>query len=171
MYPSTQNCVCFLVGSEWCLLTDLKKGAREMSSQLSPCLGSSRLQYVVQGIVRVTVWLKSPLSFWTFLITVYICVCAKHIFLSSLKKWMRDISIPSTHHPHNFKTSLLLHSLWLWSSTQDISDRRVILLVMQETQKTWVQSLGWKDPLEKGMATHSSILAWEIPWTEGPGGL
>ena len=33
-------------------------------------------------------------------------------------------------------------------------------------QKTWVQSLGWEDPLEKGIATHSSILAWRIPWTE-----
>ena len=38
-------------------------------------------------------------------------------------------------------------------------------------QETWVQSLGWEDPLEKGMATHSSILAWRIPWTEEPGGL
>jgi len=38
-------------------------------------------------------------------------------------------------------------------------------------QETWVQSLGWDDPLEKGMATHSSILAWRIPWTEEPGGL
>ena len=37
-------------------------------------------------------------------------------------------------------------------------------------QETWVQSLGWDDPLKKGMATHSSILAWEIPWTEDPGG-
>ena len=34
-----------------------------------------------------------------------------------------------------------------------------------------VQSLGWEDPLEKEMATHSSILAWQIPWTEEPGGL
>ena len=39
---------------------------------------------------------------------------------------------------------------------------------MQETQ---VQSLGWEDPLEKETAIHSSILAWEIPWTEDPGGL
>ena len=39
---------------------------------------------------------------------------------------------------------------------------------MQETQ---VQSLGWEDPLEKEMATHSSILAWEISWIEEPGGL
>ena len=37
-------------------------------------------------------------------------------------------------------------------------------------QETWVQSLGQEDPLEKGMATHSSILAWRIPWTEEPGG-
>ena len=38
-------------------------------------------------------------------------------------------------------------------------------------QKTWVQFPGQEDPLEKEMATHSSILAWEIPWTEEPGGL
>ena len=38
-------------------------------------------------------------------------------------------------------------------------------------QETWVQSLGREDPLEKGMATHSSILAWEIPWTEEWAGL
>ena len=38
-------------------------------------------------------------------------------------------------------------------------------------RETWVQSLGWKDPLEKGKATHSSILVWRIPWTEEPGGL
>ena len=42
------------------------------------------------------------------------------------------------------------------------------LSAMRETR---VQSLGWEDPLEKGMATHSSFLAWEIPWTEEPGGL
>ena len=38
-------------------------------------------------------------------------------------------------------------------------------------QETPVQSLGWEDPLEEEMATHSSILAWEIPWTVEPGGL
>ena len=38
-------------------------------------------------------------------------------------------------------------------------------------QETWVRSLGWEVPLEKGMATHSSILAWRIPWTEEPGRL
>ena len=38
-------------------------------------------------------------------------------------------------------------------------------------QETWVQFPGWEDPLGEGMATHSSILAWRIPWTEEPGGL
>ena len=38
-------------------------------------------------------------------------------------------------------------------------------------QETWVQSLGQEDSLEKGLATHSSILAWTVPWTEEPGGL
>ena len=42
---------------------------------------------------------------------------------------------------------------------------------MQETEKMWVQSLDWEDPLEEEMVTHSSILAWRIPWTEEPGGL
>ena len=38
-------------------------------------------------------------------------------------------------------------------------------------RETWVRSLGWEDPLEEGMGTHSSILAWRIPWTEEPGRL
>ena len=42
---------------------------------------------------------------------------------------------------------------------------------MHETQEIWLQFLDREDPLEKEMATHSSILAWEIPWTEDPGGL
>ena len=40
-----------------------------------------------------------------------------------------------------------------------------------EVWETWVQSLGWEDSLKKGMATQSSILAWEFPWTEEAGGL
>ena len=43
--------------------------------------------------------------------------------------------------------------------------------VMQEMQEIWVQFLGQEDPLEEGTATHYSILAWRIPWTEEPGGL
>ena len=42
---------------------------------------------------------------------------------------------------------------------------------MLAIQETWVQSLGWEDPLEKEMATHSSTLAWKIPWMEEPGRL
>ena len=42
---------------------------------------------------------------------------------------------------------------------------------MQEMKEMWVPFLGWEDPLEENMATHSNILAWEIPWIEEPGGL
>ena len=45
------------------------------------------------------------------------------------------------------------------------------LPAMQETQETQVRSLGREDPLEEDMATHSSILAWRVPWTEEPDGL
>ena len=53
---------------------------------------------------------------------------------------------------------------------------RVVLMVknlpaMQEMQEMWVQSLGQEDPLEEEMATHCSMLAWRIPWTDEPGGL
>ena len=46
-----------------------------------------------------------------------------------------------------------------------------ILKSLPAMQETWVQSLGWEDPLDNEMATHSSILAWKIPWTEEPGRL
>ena len=65
-------------------------------------------------------------------------------------------------------------TLPLWAFLEDIDRASLVihvvknLLVMQETQ---VRSLGWEDPLEKGMATHSSTLAWRIPWTKEPEGL
>ena len=54
----------------------------------------------------------------------------------------------------------------LWASS--VAQMRRNLRAMQET---WIQPLGWEDPLEKGMATHSNVLVWRIPWTEEPGRL
>ena len=79
-----------------------------------------------------------------------------------------------------FSSQLLLSSLYFpvlfklqckqtWAS-QVVQWQR-IHLSMQQTQETWARSLGWEDPLEEEMATHSSILAWRIRWTEEPGGL
>ena len=65
--------------------------------------------------------------------------------------------------------SFLLHLSYLpFNLTPLVTQMVKNLPVMQETQ---VRSLGWEDPLEKEMATHSSILAWRILWTEEPGGL
>ena len=64
----------------------------------------------------------------------------------------------------------------LWHKVFDSRVSQVVLVVkiltaMQETQETQVRSLGQEDAMEKGMATHASILAWRIPWMEEPGGL
>ena len=60
--------------------------------------------------------------------------------------------------------------------TRGVSAWALVALVVKnpatmQEKRCCVPSLGWEDPLEEGMATHSSILAWRIPWTEEPGGL
>ena len=64
------------------------------------------------------------------------------------------------HIPSPWQSPIYNLSLWIWSSL-------VAQLVKNPPamRKTWVRPLGWEDPLEKGMATHCSILAWRIPWT------
>ena len=68
----------------------------------------------------------------------------------------------------NRAMSLLFNMLFRFVMPGGLAQRLKCLPAMRET---WVQSLGQEDPLEKEMATHSSILAWRIPWTEEPGGL
>ena len=76
----------------------------------------------------------------------------------------------------------LLAKTWYVVSTSYLSVIIILMIVglplvaqmvkrLPTMWETWVQTLGWEDPLEKEMATHSSILAWKIPWTEEPGGL
>ena len=64
---------------------------------------------------------------------------------------------------HNYHTQRILKGLMGFPGGSDGKESAM--------QDTWVRSLDWEDPLEEGMATHSSILAWRIPWTEEPGGL
>ena len=52
-----------------------------------------------------------------------------------------------------------------------LKDTTLVAKNLPVIQEIWIRSLGWEDPLEKEMATHSSILDWRIPWTEEPGGL
>ena len=60
---------------------------------------------------------------------------------------------------------------WSWSLCSPASLVAQTIKRLPAMPETWVRSLGWEDPLEKEMATHSSTLAWKIPWTEEPGGL
>ena len=61
--------------------------------------------------------------------------------------------------------------LWCLRRTIRASLVAQTITTRHATQDTWVWSLGWEDSLDKGMSTHSSVLAWRIPWTEEPGGL
>ena len=77
---------------------------------------------------------------------------------------------------HIYTHALQIHCLWIISSLQKNLNQQELVLVTQMVknppaiQETWVQPLGRGDALEKRMATHSSILAWRMPWTEEPGG-
>ena len=68
---------------------------------------------------------------------------------------------------------ILLLLLILWYCLRDVLASLVdqMVKILPAVQEIWVQSLGWEDPLEKGMTTPSAILAWRIPWTEEPGRL
>ena len=68
-----------------------------------------------------------------------------------------------------FEKSFRFGHIFLLLSRASLVAQR--LKCLPARRETWVQSLGREDPLEKEMATHSSILAWRIPWTEEPGGL
>ena len=68
-------------------------------------------------------------------------------------KWMEISEFNSDYH-------------YIWASLVAQTVKR-----LPAVRETWVQSLGWEEPLEKEMATHSSTLAWKIPWTEELGGL
>ena len=72
--------------------------------------------------------------------------------------------IPGLGRPPGEGIGYPLQSSWAFLVAQRVKN-------MPAVQETWVLSLGWEDPLEEGVATHSSILAWRIPWTEEPGGL
>ena len=71
-----------------------------------------------------------------------------------------------------------LVTTWIWTLCYLLGDNVLVASLVAQIVKnlsalweTWVRSLGWEDPLEEGMATHSNILPWRIPWTEEPGGL
>ena len=74
------------------------------------------------------------------------------------------------------KNNIILWCLLYLQNKNVLLEQRASLVAQRlkrwpTMQETWVPSLGWEDPLEKEMATHSSTLAWRIPWMEEPGGL
>ena len=81
---------------------------------------------------------------------------------SSLNIWKFSVHVLLKHRFENFEHYFA--RVWASLVAQTVK-------CLPAKGETWVQSLGWEDPLEKEMATHSSTLAWKIPWTEEPGRL
>ena len=76
--------------------------------------------------------------------------------------------------PLHLPLDLLLCAIVGWATHQPMFWASLVVQMVKNplaVHETWVQSLAWEDPLEKGMTAHSNILAWEIPWTEEPGRL
>ena len=106
-----------------------------------------------------------------------------------LSDWRTPIHTMECCSASKFRNKMLYDSTYMRSLEESQSQRQkgerwvlvpeafqAVLVVknclpVHETGQTWVRSRGWEDPLEESMATHSSILAWRIPWTEEPGGL
>ena len=82
------------------------------------------------------------------------------------KRNFKNVPKSKTNLPH---TGNYLHSIYIVFMTIWASLMAQMVKNPPAVQETWVQSLGWEDPLEEGIATHSSILAWRTPWTEEPG--
>ena len=100
---------------------------------------------------------KEPLS---QLVTVSVSLC---MYISACNAGDRG-SIPGSGSSHGEGIGCPLQCSWASLVAQIVKN-------LPALWETWVCSLGWEDPLEKGMATHSSILVWRIPWTEEAGGL
>jgi len=97
--------------------------------------------------------------------------------LCPLPTTLLDFCHADSAYPQGHFLSGMIIMCW-WFGGRGLSDEySMVSLVAQRIKnlpamlETWVRSLGWENPLQKGMTTHSSILGWRIPWTEEPGGL
>ena len=102
-----------------------------------------------------------------------ICLCP---LISNTRSEISEIlqmCVPRLPNLNVFSNNLWVHMNWISHSIFSFWASLVAQMVNNPPAmlETWVQSLSWEDPLEEGMATHSSILAWRIPWTEEPGEL
>ena len=95
----------------------------------------------------------------------YFTTARLSVMICNSHYWHFDI----TCKPSFYAFPLHLTCSWIFQKTLFLVAQR--LKRLPAMRETWVRSLGWEDPLEKEMATHSSILAWRIPWTEEIGGL
>ena len=137
---------------------------------LLPSISSSIKVFSTESVLPIR-WPK----YWSF--SFSISPSNEHPGLISFRMDWLDLlvqgALRSIPQPHTSKASILWCSGFFMVQLSHPWDSLVAQTVkcLPAMQETWVRSLGQEDPLEKEMATHSSILAWKIPWTEEPSGL
>ena len=120
---------------------------------------------------------RSFCHFWDCIQVLHSNCGTGHIFYNSRKKWLKMFHLLWEDKPMHASLlswtkgkEVFYHSNYLKEGFP-VGSVGKELVAIRETQKTWVWSLGWEDPLEERMATHFSILAWRTPRTEEPSGL
>ena len=91
---------------------------------------------------------------------------------SAVTDWIFGwICLQSFHSPWDLQINISMALCYLYATWVSLVAQTENNLPVMQCRRPWVWTLGWEDPLEKGMATHSSILAWTTPWPEEPDGL
>ena len=141
----------------------------ESNHATSPVLGPLRISHQFR-IIPIRPYKRPPRLplCHRFCLSLIHSLCSNHCLLAV--PWI-IMCIPTSGFLHLlfFFSGMLHPQMALRTST--VAQMVKNLPTMQEVKEIQVLSLGWEDPLEKGMAIHSSTLAWRIPWTEEPGGL
>ena len=134
--------------------------------------------HLLQFISYIVISCLKSISCFCYWLVIYWHGTSRHSFIRRdfnfcLKNWKNNEKIIQDVEELNRQSSNRLWLTFIEQLTKKGGASLVTQMVKNLTamQKTWVWSLGWEEPLEKGMATHSSILAWRILWTEEPGRL
>ena len=107
-------------------------------------------------------WFLFCRSYWNLIFKVTVLIVHRKKYIPNAQCCFLKIFFPWTLNIEHFPKIILNDGLPRWCSGEESTCH------LQEVQEKWIWSLDWEDALEKEMATHSSILAWKVPWTEEP---
>ena len=115
-------------------------------------------------------WMSESLSHVQLFVTPWTVACQAPLSMEFSRQEYCVLSCSNKTLLIETSTGAVLAHRSQFANPYSVSWASLVVQMVKNLQETRVQNLSWQDPLEKGMATHSSILAWRIPWTEEPAG-